>query len=142
MSKRISSFLDTNQGLRQLSRKIAQLRALQRQYEQGAPSALVRASRVMQLEQQILTISADNGAVATKLRQIAPNLAQMFQDGGHEVTGIQVRVQVTSPPETYRSPPATVSATGQQRLADLAEQLPDSPLKNALRRLAKDKKLL
>ena len=140
MTQKINSYFGSSRELRQLSQKAAQLLELERCYKQIIPPSLGRASRVMQLEQQTLTISADNGAVAAKLRQLAPQLTQLFQDGGHEVTGIQVRVQVALSPQIYRSSPATVSATGRQRLADLAEKLPDSPLKNALQRLAGGKK--
>ena len=139
MSQRINSYLDASQELRQLSHKVAQLLVLQRLYEQIAPSALTRASRVLPLERQTLTISADNGAVAAKLRQLAPALVQSFRDNGHEVTAIQVRVQVALSPATYRLPPAAISVAGQQRLIALAQKLPDSPLKNALQRLAKYK---
>ena len=125
--------------MRQLSHKVAELRALQRQYEQFIPASLVRASRVMHLEQKTLTISADNGAVASKLQQLTPALAESFQTNGFEITVIQVRVQVASSPAPCRSSPATVSIAARQRLVALAEKLPDSPLKKALQRLATSK---
>ena len=137
MSQRLNSYFDTSQELRQLSHKVAQLLALQRHYEQVAPPALVRASHVVQLELQTLLLAADNGAVAAKLRQLAPRLTQLFHDGGHEVTAIQVRVQVTLPPVVHTSSPASLSTTGRQRLIDLAGELADSPLKSALQRLSK-----
>ncbi len=137
MTQRLNSYFDTSQELRQLSHKVVQLLALQRHYEQVAPPALVRASHVVQLERQTLLLAADNGAVAAKLRQLAPRLAQLFQDGGHKVTGIQVRVQVALPPIVYTPVPASLSVTGRKRLIDLAGELPDSPLKRALQRLSK-----
>jgi len=137
VTQRLNSYFDTSQELRQLSHKVAQLLALQRHYEKVAPPAMVRASHVVQLELQTLLLAADNGAVAAKLRQLAPRLAQLFQDGGHEVTGIQVRVQVALPPVVYTPAPASLSATGRKRLIDLAGELPDSPLKSALQRLSK-----
>ena len=139
MTQRINSYFDSSQELRQLSHKAGQLLELQRQFEQIAPSSLTCVSRIMQLEQQTLMISADNSAVAAKLRQLAPALVLSFRDNGREVTAIQVRVQVASSPATYRSSPASVSPTGRQRLTALAEKLPDSPLKSALLRLANGK---
>ena len=109
---------------------------LQRLYEQIAPPSLALASRVMQLEQKILMVQADNSAVAAKLRQLSPRLTQLFRESEHEVTAIQVRVQVAFLPPV--SPPVSpnVSVTGRQRLVDLADKLSESPLKSALQRLA------
>lgn len=136
MSQRLNSYFDTSQELRQLSHKAAQLLALQRHYEQVAPPALVRASHVVQLDQQTLLLAADNSAAAAKLRQLAPNLTQLFHRGGYQVTAIQVRVQVALPPVISTPAPASLSATGRKRLIDLAGELPDSPLKRALQRLS------
>ena len=137
MSKRLNSYFSVSQELRQLSRKAEQLVALQRHYERLAPPSLMRASRVLQLERQTLTLAADNSAIAAKLRQLAPELANLLQSAGCEVTGIQVKVQVARPPIIYTPTPALLSVTGRQRLTDLADKLPDSPLKNALQRLAR-----
>ncbi|MDE2309573.1 MAG: DUF721 domain-containing protein [Betaproteobacteria bacterium] len=137
MSKRLNSYFSVSQELRQLSLKAAQLVALQRHYERLAPPSLVRASHVLQLERQTLMLAADNSAAAAKLRQLAPELARLFQGAGCEVTGIQVRVQVARPPILRTATPASLSAAGRQRLADLAGELSDSPLKSALQRLAK-----
>ena len=136
MSQRLNSFFGASPELRQLSGKAGQLLALQRHYEQVAPASLLRSSRVLQLEGQILTLAANNGAVAAKLRQLAPELAMLLQNRGCEVTGIQVRVQVTLPAAEHLSAPATLSAAGRERLTELAVELPDSPLKSALQRLA------
>jgi len=137
VSKRLNSYFSVSLELRQLSRKAEQLVALQRHYERLAPPSLMRASRVLQLERQTLTLAADNSAIAAKLRQLAPELTILFQGAGCEVTGIQVKVQVALPPIKYTPIPALLSATGRQRLIDLADKLADSPLKNALLRLAK-----
>ena len=137
MSKRLNSYFSVSQELRQLSLKATQLVALQRHYERIAPPSLVRASRVLQLERQTLTLAADNSAAAAKLRQLAPELAHLFQEAGCEVTGIQVRVQVTRPPLMRTPTPASLSAAGRQRLIDFAGELSDSPLKRALQRLVR-----
>jgi len=137
VSLRFNSYLDASPELHRLTYKAEQQLALQRCYEQVAPPALARASHVVYLEQNILLLAADNGAVAAKLRQLAPELARLFKDKGHEVTGIQVRVQVTFPPTKRNTLPTSLSDTGRQTLNDLAGKLPDSPLKSALRRLAR-----
>jgi len=140
VSLRLNSYLDASPELHRLADKAEHLRALQRHYEQLAPPALARASHVVYLERNILLLAADNGAVAAKLRQLAPELTRLFKDKGHEVTGIQVRVQVTLPPTKRNTLPTSLSDTGRKNLNDLAGKLPDSPLKSALQRLARRQK--
>ncbi|MDH4285206.1 MAG: DUF721 domain-containing protein [Gallionellaceae bacterium] len=136
MSKRLNSYFNTNQELRQLSCKAAQLKVLQELYEHLAPSSLARFSHVHAVELQTLVLAASNGAVAAKLRQLAPQLAGQFRNAGHEVTRIQVRVQVGSYPASRVSAGRKLGADGRNKLVELAGELPDSPLKRALQRLA------
>ena len=134
---RLNSYFDASQELRQLAHKVEQLAALQRHYALFAPPSLTRTSHVVQLDQQILTLAADNGAVAAKLRQLAPRLAQMLQQSGYQVTVIQVRVQVAVPPKPAASSAVALSFTGQKQLLASTEKLPDSLLKKTLQRLAR-----
>jgi hypothetical protein len=91
----------------------------------------------MQLDQHTLILSANNGAIASKLRQMTTELAAKLHDIGCEVTVIQVVVQVNAPP--YKPAPEirSVGPSGKTHLTEFAERLPDSPLKDALKRLAK-----
>jgi len=140
VSNRLSSYFNASEELRQLSHKVDQLLVLQRHYEQIAPSSLVRASHVIQIDQQTLLVAADNGSVAAKLRQLAPELTKILQNMGYEITGIQIRVQVALPITTRPSRPTSLSAIGRQQLADFTVKLQDSPLKTALQRLARIEK--
>ncbi len=92
---------------------------------------------MLQLHQQTLILAANNGAVAAKLRQMSGELISLFQARGCEVTGIQIRVQVSTP----RPPPKTVARKlgqgARTALDELGQKLEDSPLKSALRRLAR-----
>jgi hypothetical protein len=139
VSNRLNSYFNASQELRQLSRKVDELLALQRHYEQLAPFSLVRASHVMQIDQQTLVIAADNGTVAAKLRQLIPQFTQLLQNRGYEITGIQIRVQVAVPVTTRSSRQTSLTSLGRQQLVDLTVKLQDSPLKTALQRLAKNK---
>ena len=115
MSQRLNSYFGASPELRQLSRQATELRTLQRHYEQFAPTALARSSHVLQLEQHILTLAADNGAVAAKLRVQVPRFAP------------------------NRSPAhVKMSAEGRKKLVESTVELPDSPLKRALQRLARN----
>jgi hypothetical protein len=134
---RLNAFLASTDELRQLSSKAKQVNALQQHYELLAPPALLQGSRILQLRQQVVVIAADNGAVAAKLRQMTGELISLFQARGCEVTGIQIKVQVTAPPPVGSPQPRILSKAAQDTLAKLEESLADSPLKTALRRLAK-----
>jgi len=80
VSQRLNSYFGASPELRQLSSKAGQLLALQRLYEQIAPASLMRHSHVLQLERQVLTLAANNGAIAAKLRQLAPELTLLLQN--------------------------------------------------------------
>lgn len=136
-SKRLNSFFVASPELRLFARQAGMLQALQQQYEQIVPPSLKQSSRVQQMEGKILTLAADNGAVAAKLRQLVPELTRLFQHKGCEVTGIRVRVQVSSPPAKRAAPPVRLNEAARQRLMDSVRQMPDSPLKCALQRLGK-----
>lgn len=137
MPHRLNAYLASNQELRQLSSKAGQLAALQRHYEAIAPPSLQRSSQVLQLHQQTLLIAANNGAVAAKLRQMTTELISLFQARGCEITGIQIKVQVTVPPPTIPSEPRKLGKEARDALSELQENLADSPLKNAIKRLAR-----
>jgi hypothetical protein len=136
---RLNAFLASNTELRQLSRKAEQVTALQRHYEVLAPPSLLQGSRILQLKLQVVVIAADNGAVAGKLRQMTDELISLFQARGCEITGIQIKVQVAAPPLVGSSQPRVLGKAAQDALGKLEENLPESPLKSALRRLAKRK---
>lgn len=110
--------------------------ALQQRFEHIVPPSLKRGCRVMHLNQQTLILAADNGAIAAKLRQMTGELAAKLREAGCEVTVIQVQVQVSAPP--YIKPPQAhlLSLSGKNHLAQFAENLAESPLKDALNRLA------
>jgi hypothetical protein len=111
--------------------------AVQHLLERVMPPPLRKGCHVMQFDQNILTLSAKNGAIASKLRQMTTELALKLRHIGCEVTLIQVVVQVTAsaydPPAEKRS----ISLFGKTRLTEFAESLNDSPLKDALNRLVK-----
>jgi hypothetical protein len=111
--------------------------AMQQLLEQVIPPSLRRGCHVMQFDQNKLTLAAENGAIASKLRQMTTELVSKLHDIGHEVTLIQVVVQVSTPPYIPPSEKRVVSVSGKNQLTKLANELADSPLKDALNRLAK-----
>ena len=90
----------------------------------------------MKLDRRTLTLSANNGAIASTLRQMTAEIAAKLHKLGREVTVIQVVVQVNAPPFVHPVEPRSVSQSGKTHLTELAGKLADSPLKDALNRLA------
>ncbi len=137
MSQQLNCYFADSPELRRLAHTARELATLQQHYRRIAPPSLLRASHVRQFERQTLTLAADNAAIAAKLRQLAPQLVQKLRQTGVEVTGIQVRVQVGTPPARRSSKPRTLGTAGRQQMAKLADSLPDSPLKNAVQRFSR-----
>jgi hypothetical protein len=137
VANRLNSLLSSSRELCQLTLKAQQLMALQRHLEQVIPPSLKRGCRVLRLDRQTMTVAVDNGAIAAKLRQMSTELAVKLQERGCEVTLIQVQVQVSA--QRYIPPPKQhqLSPSGKNKLNEFAEQLSDSPLKDALNRLAR-----
>ncbi len=122
--------------MRGLTQRARQLAALQQHYQRATPPSLAGASRVIGFEQRVLTIGADNSAIAAKLRHLAPQILFQLQENGSEVTGIRVKVQV-NPERARRHSAHVLSDAGRQQLADFSATIKDSPLKRALQRLTK-----
>jgi hypothetical protein len=85
-----------------------------------------------------LTICADNGAIAAKLRHMLPSLLLKLQAAGYEVTAIRIAVQANYRdirgndfPDRKRQ----IDKEGIKSLNVLAAGLGDSPLKTAVESL-------
>lgn len=63
----------------------------------------------------------------------------MLQNKGCEVSRIQVKVQVTFNPSQPETIPRKLSKTAQEALNELSQNLEDSPLKLALKKMLKAK---
>jgi hypothetical protein len=112
------------------------LRDLQKLYTQCVPANLRSMSRVGALDGDVLKLFADTGAVATRLRLLAPVLLTEFRSKGWQVSSIRVAVQVRTDNRTAGTPTRNVvDSDGRKALAALAETLEDSPLRQAVERL-------
>ncbi len=95
-----------------------------------------------------LTIMAENGAIASKLKQISPSVLLKLQELGWEVTSIQILVQAhnfekktkTHINKGYTKEKLKLSQTGKDCLSQLATTLPDSELKNTIKSFLKKHK--
>lgn len=129
------SFLTAAPNLQTLLQQAQKLQALQNAWNEIAPKPLAAASRIGAVRGQTLIVYASNGAVAAKLRQLAPSLLEKMQKRGVEVTAIRVDVQVEAPPPGKKPKDLAISPNALNDLEKLESSLADSPLKNALHTL-------
>ena len=138
----LARLLKQNVELGAVSDRLERIRLLQKRYRGLAPENLATASRVCAIDGTTLVILADNAPVATALKALAPRLLAGLGPAAHgklkpdqEFTSIRIEVQVGS-----GKPKRTVYARGKlpkEKLGEVAEGLSDSPLKEALRRIAR-----
>lgn len=137
-ARKIGALLDTPE-LKPLARKAQRLAELHSVFLDCAPAPLCRASRVRDYHAGTLYLSADNAAVATKLRQLAPSLLLSIRKRAPEVTVIKIALQVREVTPRLAGKPRT-HAGGIENVEvfrALADKIPDSPLKAAVSRLVR-----
>jgi hypothetical protein len=137
-TRKLSALIENTAGLSALTRTMQRLAALQRLYVVCAPPDLARASRVVGDRDGMLVIAADNGAIATKLKQLVPRLLKKLQKQSAEVTGIRVQVQVNkvTPATAIRADPSPLPVDLIDNFDELSKQVKDPDLRAALARFA------
>jgi hypothetical protein len=137
----LKDYLATADAFARLSEQAYRLQRLQTMLDAALPNHLSAGARIANLKLGKVVIHADSGAVAVKLRQLGPRLAEGFNQQGQEVTGIEVRVQARrrpSPAPRGKSP-KVIGERPKQALTSLAAGLTDdSPVKRALEKLLKN----
>ena len=137
-ARSLQEFLASGDSLARLSAHAQRLLQFQRLLEAALPAMLRPCARVANFRLGKLLIHAENGAVAAKIRQFGPSLANVLSNKGFKVTQIEVRVQARNRPSAIVSKerPALPGYKQKQGLTALALDLPqDSPLKGSLERL-------
>ena len=133
---KLHALLTLSEDVAPLAAHAARLIRLQQIFQQIAPKPLTRSSQVANLKQGVVVVHAANGAVAAKLRQLAPRLCDEFSNRSCEVTKIQVKVQALAHADkSLKSERPTLAPAAIQELARLSARLPDSPLKRSVDRM-------
>ena len=136
MQNSLEDFLEAPDGASKVLAHARLLLRLTRLYQTIAPAHLAAASHLANYKSGIVVIHATNGAVATKLKQLAPTLADGFSRKGIECNGVQVKVQAReSGTQSRTSDPKPLSSSASRSLSDLRDSLPESPLRTALQTL-------
>jgi Dna[CI] antecedent, DciA len=133
-ARKINFYIDTSDSLRKLASDARRLAELQQILLGATPPPLAQACCVKKLSAGTLHLAAENGAIASKIRQLAPRLLVAYQNCGVEVTSIRVEVQVNEGQIAPLNSPTKVplSIDSINNLEILANRLEASPLKRAL----------
>jgi hypothetical protein len=136
MQKSLENYLESADGADKILAHARLLIKLSRLYQEITPPHLSQASRLANYKSGIIVIHAVSGALAAKLRQLAPTLADAFAKRGVECNGVQVKVQAfESGKQSRTSAPKPLSTRSSRELEGLRDSLPDSPLRAALETL-------
>ena len=141
-ARSLNDCLNADTALARLTAHAGHLLKLQRIIDATLPTALARASRIANYRLGIVFIHADNGAVAAKLRQLAPSLCDELRSSGGEITEIRLKVQARDGVDPGRKTDtiAPLGSRTKQGLTNLSHSLPDdSPLKLSLERLLRSR---
>jgi len=131
-SQNLGAFLAEADDIKPLMSRAKRLMELQRLLSISLPASVAQAATVANFRQGKLVIYALNGAVAAKLKLLAPGLRDHLLKQGVEVTGIEVEVQPHKSSGGHSPKTAKLSAAAAGELSRLASQLPDSELKSII----------
>ena len=140
----IAKLLDENAELRPLAERLLQIKRLQKRYRTLAPEELGQASRVCAIDGSTVVIGASSGAIAAALRHLAPRLLEGLRtvrktskhSRDQELTSIRIEVQVVVP--ARKRAVVARPEMPREKLAGLAGEMSDGPLKDALEKIGRD----
>lgn len=124
--------------LNALNARSKQTLAAQKIWEAIAPENLAKFSHAGDIQNQQLTVYADNSAVAAKIKLLSPSLLIQLQKQVCEVTAIRVKVQVKSSPQTKPKALRKLSPAAASSLKKLSSKLAGTMLGEALDKLSKN----
>ena len=143
--QQVKNLFNLDADLLALSRHAESVNIAQKLWLAAAPSQIGLHSRAGSLKNGELTVYADNGTVATKIKLMNTSLLMQLDkinqlatfSRGTKVTVIIVKVQAKSSLIKRPKPQRKLSKNASSSLNLLAQNLTDSPLRDALNRLAK-----
>ncbi len=136
-ARHLNAHLTAQDSLAQLALHARTIGRVQRAYEKSLPPELTRVSRVLNVKQGVVVVSAPSGAVANRLRQLLPSIRMAVQESCGEVTEVRVKVQAFEPVRVpTRTDARSVSEEARKKVVAGADALAsDSELRHALQQL-------
>lgn len=136
MYKGPEEYLDSDAAAGRVMAHARLLLKLSRRLEAITPAGLRHAAHVANYKSGKIVIHADNGAVASKIRQMSQRLCDELSKGGAQCSGIEVKVQPRLIPyQSMASVKTPLSESACGILRSTSENLPKGPLREALERL-------
>ncbi len=136
MTNGLEHYLDNDAAAGRVMAHARLLLKLARRFEAIAPAVLGQVAHVANYKSGKIVIHADNGAVATKLRQMGQRLCDELSIEGAQCSGIEVKVQPRQIPcQSMGSTNKPLSARACGALRSTSENLPEGPLREALETL-------
>ena len=134
---KLGRILSSEHELQPIVAKARELRALAGLVELFLSPDLARQGRVANFKDGELVLAAANAAAAAKFRLLAPALSRFLSERRWQVNSVSVRVQPNAPRQALAAPHkrAHFSAETLQSLKKLHASLPDSPAREALKKL-------
>ncbi|CAG9205363.1 conserved hypothetical protein [Paraburkholderia tropica] len=115
---------------------VEQISAIQRDLNALLPDYLASSVEPGFIKEGKLALFAAHNALAARLRHLEPRLVADLQARGWPIDGVRIRVR----PQAVKEPPqpkqARMTPVGAAALATLSENLPPSPLQEALAKMA------
>jgi hypothetical protein len=147
-SKPLSSLLSADAQLSALTDKAMQLARMQQVLVREAPAGIAgiagiaRMCTVANFRNGTVVIHAANNAVAAKMRLVLPRLLAVFQEMRADVKAVRIELQIPETPTIGSGQPCAnvLSARAGDHLDQLAERLPESPLRSVVYALAQRSK--
>ena len=133
MQKPLENYLEAANGAGNVLAHARLLIKLTNLYQTIVPAHLGQASTLANYKSGTVVIHAFSGAVASKLRQMAPTLADGFSRKGIECSDVQVKVQAPKTgTQSNTSTQKPLSSAASERLSSLCDALPAGDLRTAL----------
>ncbi|MBP6095629.1 MAG: DUF721 domain-containing protein [Methyloversatilis sp.] len=136
-ARHLHTHLTAQDCLGQLALHAKSIARAQRTYEKFLPPEMKLVSRVLNVKQGVVVVSAPTGAVANRLKQLLPSARMALQESCAEITEVRVKVQAFEQGSIHApTAPRAVSELARKKVAAGAATLaPDSELGLALQRL-------
>jgi len=134
---RVGLLLKNLPELQALKQQLANLAALERLVTHVLPGHFSASVHIASFKGGQLVLATDNGAVASKLRQIAPRILNLVRQQRYEITGIDIQVQVRTYDKPLPRNQLLLGPVARSSVDTLVQRLRASPLKEALERLAR-----
>jgi hypothetical protein len=137
-SKKLGELLTSAPEIGRLVPKAAELLEIRQALRELLPDTLRGFCEIARVKQGSVVIFAENNATAAKLRLLGPTILKELRRQGLQVTGIEVRVQGgKSPAARVQRARVQLSSEAGKALDRLGAELPDTPLRTAIRSLAR-----